>query len=61
MANNESAEKSNGTVQKATDPVLPHFETIDRLLQLPMCSIAWSQSQGVYGKVKGQSVDNFCN
>jgi len=32
--------------------LLPHLESIDRLLSLPVCSIAWSQSQGVYGKVK---------
>jgi hypothetical protein len=64
MANNENcSEKSNGEVQKVngiesneqTSSLLPHLETIDRLLSLPVCSIAWSQSQGVYEKVKGQT------
>lgn len=57
MASNENCKTTNGTVaEKAPDALLPHFETIDRLLSLPMCSFAWSQSQGVYGKVKGQSL-----
>ena len=56
MASNENCKNTNGVVaEKAPDALLPHFETIDRLLSLPMCSFAWSQSQGVYGKVKGQS------
>lgn len=58
MANNENCEKTNGTtvVSKATitEPLLPHLETIERLLSLPSVSFAWNQSQGMYGKVKGQ-------
>ena len=60
MASNENCKNTNGTVaEKAPDALLPHFETIDRLLSLPMCSFAWSQSQGVYGKVKGQSFSSL--
>lgn len=54
MANNESVKETNGVVvEKTPDALLPHLETIDRILSLPLCSFAWSQSQGVYGKVKG--------
>lgn len=56
MASNENqANKSNGELQKVNEvsSLLPHLESIDRLLSFPVCSIAWNQSQGVYGKVKG--------
>lgn len=61
MASNENnSDKSNGVngangaLQKASEvsSLLPHLESIDRLLSLPSISIAWTQSQGVYGKVK---------
>ncbi|XP_070508628.1 lipid storage droplets surface-binding protein 2 [Chironomus tepperi] len=58
MATNENnSDKSNGTngaLEKASEvsSLLPHLESIDRLLSLPSISIAWTQSQGVYGKVK---------
>ncbi|KAG5683202.1 hypothetical protein PVAND_012498 [Polypedilum vanderplanki] len=45
----------NGAVQKVTvnvSSLLPHLESIDRLLSIPVCSIAFNQSQSVYGKVK---------
>lgn len=55
MASSENTDKTNGAVQKSNESsLLPHLETIDRLLSLPSVSLAWSQSQGVYGKVKGE-------
>lgn len=60
MASSENNEKTNGAVQKASESsLLPHLETIDRLLSLPSVSLAWTQSQGVYGKVKGEPVTQF--
>ena len=60
MASNENhSDKSNGTtngaLQKSSEvsSLLPHLESIDRLLSLPVCNITWTQSQAVYGKVKG--------
>jgi hypothetical protein len=64
MASTENTEKTNGAVQKQDSSLLPHLETIDRLLSLPCMSLAWSQSQGVYGKVKGELVTQllqFCH
>lgn len=55
MANNEnhSDKASNGNaIQKVEDTLLPHLESIDRLLAIPFCSIAFNQSQDIYGKVK---------
>jgi perilipin-2 len=61
MATNENnSDKSNGVngangaLQKASEvsSLLPHLESIDRLLSLPSISMAWTQSQDVYGKVK---------
>lgn len=52
---NDKSNGANGALQKTSEvsSLLPHLESIDRLLSLPVCSIAWTQSQGVYGKVKG--------
>lgn len=58
--NHNNSDKSNGAIEKLTEvpssSLLPHLQSIDRLMSLPICSITWNQSQGMYGKVKGQSV-----
>lgn len=53
--NSDKSNGANGALQKASEvsSLLPHLESIDRLLSLPSISLAWTQSQGVYGKVKG--------
>lgn len=33
--------------------LLPHLETFDKMLKLPVVEAAWQQSQDVYGRVKG--------
>ena len=60
MSNSENHEinKSNGTVQvtnENSNSLLPHLETIDRILSFPIVNSAWCQSQGMYGKVKGET------
>lgn len=62
MENNssESNKKSNGNgaIQEVINEIspsyslLPHLESIDRLLSIPVCSIAFEESQNIYGKVK---------
>lgn len=32
--------------------ILPHLESFDKMLKLPVVEAAWNQSQDVYGKVK---------
>lgn len=34
--------------------LLPHLESIERLMKLPVVEATWHQSQDVYGKVKGK-------
>lgn len=33
--------------------LLPHLESIERLMKLPVVEATWNQGQDVYGKVKG--------
>ncbi|GAB0094410.1 Lipid storage droplets surface-binding protein 2 [Sergentomyia squamirostris] len=35
--------------------LLPHLESFDRMMKLPVVEAAWNQSQDVYGKVKGSN------
>lgn len=35
--------------------LLPHLESLERMLQLPVVGAAWQQSQGVYEKVKSHN------
>lgn len=44
QSNHNSAEDAN---------LLPHLESIERLMKLPMVEATWHQGQDVYGKVKG--------
>lgn len=47
-----SSEDSNSmAVEDAT--LLPHLESIERLMKLPVVEATWHQGQDVYGKVKG--------
>lgn len=36
------------------DSLLPHLESFERFIQLPVVGAAWQQGQDVYEKVKGQ-------
>lgn len=35
--------------------LLPHLESFEKMLKLPVVEAAWQQSQGVYGRVKGKN------
>lgn len=39
--------------------LLPHLESIERLMKLPVVEATWNRSQDVYGKVKGSNA-MFC-
>ena len=34
--------------------LLPHLESLDRMLKLPVVDATWQQTQNVYGRVKGK-------
>lgn len=35
--------------------LLPHLESFEKMMKLPVVEAAWHQSQDVYGRVKGKS------
>lgn len=41
-------------VEKADGSLLPHLESWERMMKLPVVEAAWMQSQGVYDKVRGR-------
>jgi perilipin-2 len=49
-------ENGNGTVAvfKPDASLLPHLESWERMMKLPVVEAAWTQSQGVYDKVRGK-------
>ncbi|XP_016952764.1 lipid storage droplets surface-binding protein 2 isoform X2 [Drosophila biarmipes] len=50
----------NGTAVDVEQPkdakdLLPHLESLERIIKLPVVNAAWDKSQDVYGKVKGKN------
>jgi perilipin-2 len=41
-----------------SNELLPHLESFDRVLKIPVVEAAWSGGQDIYGKVKGESQKN---
>lgn len=48
MSNEKHAESTNGT----SNELLPHLESLDRVLKIPVVGAAWTGGQDIYGKVK---------
>lgn len=44
---------NNQVTNGDTASLLPHLESLERMMALPVVGAAWTQGQGVYGKVKG--------
>lgn len=56
-ANNKEVRENhcnNSVMENNKDSLLPHLESLERFIQLPVVEAAWQQGQGVYEKVKGQ-------
>lgn len=59
----ESVENKNATGNgnsalietKDSQNLLPHLESLERIIKLPVVGAAWDKSQDVYGKVKGNN------
>ncbi|XP_052857613.1 lipid storage droplets surface-binding protein 2 isoform X2 [Drosophila gunungcola] len=50
----------NGAINDVEQPkdakdLLPHLESLERIIKLPVVNAAWDKSQDVYGKVKGKN------
>lgn len=48
--NNSAVEYNNIT----NSEILPHLESFEKMLKLPVLEAAWHQGQDVYGRVKGK-------
>lgn len=55
--NSNNTAVSTTPTADATEPakdLLPHLESLERIIKLPVVNAAWDKSQDVYGKVKGK-------
>ncbi|XP_032594559.1 lipid storage droplets surface-binding protein 2 isoform X4 [Drosophila grimshawi] len=53
--NNHSAITESSETPKDAKDLLPHLESLERIIKLPVVNAAWDKSQDVYGKVKGKN------
>ncbi|KPU75042.1 uncharacterized protein Dana_GF21059, isoform B [Drosophila ananassae] len=52
---NGSASVVDAEQPKDAKDLLPHLESLERIIKLPVVNAAWDKSQDVYGKVKGKN------
>lgn len=52
--NSAAALEYNNIGNSDSAALLPHLESFEKMLKLPVLEAAWHQSQGVYGRVKGK-------
>jgi len=59
-ANGSTKHNNSVLPTESTEPpkdakdLLPHLESLERIIKLPVVNAAWDKSQDVYGKVKGE-------
>uniref|UniRef100_A0A182Q694 Lipid storage droplets surface-binding protein 2 n=1 Tax=Anopheles farauti TaxID=69004 RepID=A0A182Q694_9DIPT len=51
-ATTNTAAPTNTTDAPPSNTLLPHLESLDRMLKLPVVDATWQQTQNVYGRVK---------
>ncbi|XP_055298522.1 lipid storage droplets surface-binding protein 2 [Sitodiplosis mosellana] len=51
--NNSTAVEYNNIANSDSAALLPHLESFEKMLKLPVLGAAWHQGQDVYGRVKG--------
>jgi len=44
---------NSALTESTAKDLLPHLESLERIIKLPVVNAAWDKSQDVYGKVKG--------
>lgn len=49
----QESDKTSTEIVASDASLLPHLESWERMMKLPVIEAAWSQSQGVYDKMKG--------
>lgn len=55
-SSNHSSELITNHEQTDTAALLPHLESIEKMMKLPVLEAAWNSSQDVYGKVKSNLI-----
>lgn len=53
---NTTAPTNSDSTAPNNSALLPHLESLDRMLKLPVVDATWQQTQNVYGRVKGKPV-----
>lgn len=51
--NQNSAVEYNNIANSDSAALLPHLESFEKMMKLPVVGAAWQQGQDVYGRVKG--------
>lgn len=51
-----NGQHSNEFTDKENAELLPHLESLEKMLKLPVVEAAWQGSQDVYGRVKGKEM-----
>ncbi|XP_034489519.1 lipid storage droplets surface-binding protein 2 isoform X1 [Drosophila innubila] len=46
---------NSALTESTAKDLLPHLESLERIIKLPVVNAAWDKSQDVYGKVKGKN------
>lgn len=57
--NQNSAMDYNNITNSDSAALLPHLESFEKMLKLPVVEAAWHQSQDVYGRVKGKTIIHY--
>lgn len=57
--NQSSTMEYNNITNSENAALLPHLESFEKMLKLPVVEAAWHQSQDVYGRVKGKLHSNI--
>lgn len=52
--NHNSAVEYNNIANSDSAALLPHLESFEKMMKLPVVGAAWQQGQDVYGRVKGK-------
>lgn len=48
------AENHDQALKKPDDSLLPHLESLERMMKLPVMEAAWTSGQGYYEKARGE-------
>ena len=54
--NDSAAVEYNNIANSDSAALLPHLESFEKMMKLPVVGAAWHQGQDVYGRVKGKLI-----